>query len=125
MSNLSVEEFIRFIKKLPSDEPVAKGTQGYNLYTTQKDHWLGWLDVKSDTGTYQRKDSPNRDAKYVYNHIMEPKMLIWLISAVVPDEDTINHIAKEYTTQKSMASKCASIRKIVPWDTISKNLKGL
>lgn len=77
----SIESLIHAIRRLPSDEPVTDGQSGYNNYTTQKDHWLGWLDPNSGTGSYRRRGGKNRDAKYVYNHIVEPKMLLWLISA--------------------------------------------
>ena len=77
----SIEWFIQSINRLPSDKPVASRTEGYNNYTTQKGHWLGWLKPESGTGTYPRKSGPGRDARYVYNHIMEPKMLLWLIVA--------------------------------------------
>ena len=118
MSSYSVEKLIDVIKKLPSDKEVSIGTQGYNLYSSQKSHWLGWLDTKSTSGTYQRKDSPGRDAKYVYNHIMEPKMLLWLISASGVNTELIKSAQDEALKSKSMASSCAAIRKVVPWHTL-------
>ena len=42
------------IRALESDPEVPKGTQGYNRYTTQRDHWLGWLSVTKGTGSYER-----------------------------------------------------------------------
>lgn len=46
----SVEWLIRAIDTLPSDNPVPLRTPGYNKYTTQKAHWLGWLDPAAKTG---------------------------------------------------------------------------
>ena len=118
MSSYSVEKLIDVIQKLPSDKKVSSGTQGYNLYRTQKSHWLGWLDTKSNTGTYHRKDAPNRGAKFVYNHIMEPKMLLWLISASGVDKKNIAKAQKDSAKASTMASSCAAIRKVVPWEDL-------
>ena len=118
MSSYSVEKLIDVIQKLPSDKEVSIGTQGYNLYRTQKSHWLGWLDSKSNTGTYQRKDLPNRGAKFVYNHIMEPKMLLWLITASGIDNKLIANAQKDSDNARTMASSCAAIRKVVSWEDL-------
>ena len=118
MSSYSVEKLIDVIQKLPSDKKVSSGTQGYNLYRTQKSHWLGWLDTKSNTGTYHRKDAPNRGAKFVYNHIMEPKMLLWLISASGVDMKLVTQAEENAANAKTMASSCAAIRKVVSWEAL-------
>jgi hypothetical protein len=118
MSSYSVEKLIDVIKKLPSDKEVSIGTRGYNLYSSQKSHWLGWLDSKSNSGTYQRKDAPNRGAKFVYNHIMEPKMLLWLILASGIDMKLVTQAEENAANAKSMASSCAAIRKVVSWEAL-------
>ena len=89
-----------------------------NRYQTQKAHWLGWLDSKSNSGTYQRKDAPNRGAKFVYNHIMEPKMLLWLISASGVDVKLVTQAEENAANAKTMASSCAAIRKVVSWEAL-------
>ena len=118
MSSYSVEKLIDVIKQLPADKEVPRGTQGYNHYQTQKAHWLGWLDSKSNSGTYQRKDAPNRGAKFVYNHIMEPKMLLWLISASGIDVKLVAQTEENAANAKTMASSCAAIRKVVSWEAL-------
>ena len=118
MSSYTVESLIKFIETLPSDKEVEIGTQGYNLYKSQKSHWLGWLDSKSNSGTYQRKDAPNRGAKFVYNHIMEPKMLLWLILASGIDMKLVTQAEENAANAKSMASSCAAIRKVVSWEAL-------
>ena len=110
----SIEWFINVIRHLPSDEPVAKGHPGYNNYTTQQAHWLGWLDPHSGTGTYPRKDEPGRDAGYVYNHIVEPQMLLWLAKAAGIEEEVMR-AAKDAADSVPGPSKAAAIRKRIPW----------
>jgi hypothetical protein len=115
----SIEWLIQAIRRLPSDEPVPARTPGYNKYTTQKDHWLGWLDPNAGTGTYPRRAGRDRDARYVYNHIVEPKMLLWLIavSGVGPE---LLHSAKEAAKRApTLQGKSAAIRKCVPWSIVA------
>ena len=117
MSSYSVEKLIDVIKKLPADKEVPSGTQGYSRYRTQKAHWLGWLSKKPGA-KYYRQDAPNRHAKFVYNHIMEPKMLLWLISASGVDNRLITNAQKDANNAKTMAGSCAAIRKVVSWEDL-------
>ena len=122
MNEYSIEEFIKDIESLPTDKEVEIGTQGYNRYSTQKAHWLGWLSKKPGA-KYYRQDAPDRGPKYVYNHIMEPKMLLYLISALDFDDD-LKQLAKiEAKNAKTMASSCAAIRKVIPWIKIEEKLR--
>jgi len=121
MKKGSIEWFVQAIRHLPSDEPVTNES-GYNNYTTQKDHWLGWLDPNSGTGTYPRRSGPDRDAKYVYNHIVEPKMLLWLITAADVQKDLVQEATQAAESVSAMASKSAAIRKNVPWTVVAEAL---
>tara|TARA_B110000008_G_C16714159_1_gene462056 strand:+ start:240 stop:614 length:375 start_codon:yes stop_codon:yes gene_type:complete len=117
MSPYSVEKLINVIKKLPADKEVPSGTQGYSRYHSQKAHWLGWLSKKPGA-KYYRQDAPNRGAKFVYNHIMEPKMLLWLITASGVDNKLIANAQKDSDNARTMASSCAAIRKVVSWEDL-------
>jgi len=120
----SIEWFIQAIRRLPSDVPVTKRQPGYNNYRTQKDHWLGWLNPNSGTGTYSRRSAPDRDARYVYNHIREPKMLLWLISASGVGQELVQAATRAAEASSSSASKSAAIRKQVPWPKVSAALSA-
>ncbi|MDB4847182.1 hypothetical protein OAI02_01635 [Candidatus Pseudothioglobus singularis] len=117
MSPYSVEKLINVIKKLPADKEVPSGTQGYSRYHSQKAHWLGWLSKKPGA-KYYRQDAPNRGAKFVYNHIMEPKMLLWLITASGVDNKLVANAQKDSDNARTMASSCAAIRKVVSWEDL-------
>jgi hypothetical protein len=59
-------------------------------YTTQKEHWLGWLSEYDGPGAYDRKTLSGRSAEFVFNHINCPPMLLWLIEAVgLPREQVL------------------------------------
>ncbi len=121
----SIDWLAQVIKRLPSDDHVLRGTPGYNQYTTQKDHWLGWLDPAAGTGTYRRQSHANRDARDVYNRIVEPRLLVWLISAAAVDPDLIRRAVHEAEVRSSLASKSAAIRRHVPWHVVAEALRRI
>ena len=115
----SIAWLTQAIRGLPSDEPVAPRQRGYNNYRTQKEHWLGWLDPTSGTGTYPRRSAPDRDARYVYNHVVEPQMLLWLISASGVAPERVQAATRAAAAASSLAGKSAAIRKQVPWPDVA------
>ena len=123
MSEYSTEWLTEVIKKLPTDKEMSYGTQGYSRYRTQKAHWLGWL-TKKPGAKYFRQDAPKRGAKFVYNHIMEPKMLLWLILASGLQIELVEQAKEASLNKKSMASSCAAIRKVVPWQILEMYLNN-
>ena len=115
----SVRWLITAIELLKSDEPVPLGFQGYNQYTTQKAHWLGWLNPAAGTGSYPRAENGKRDARDVYNRIVEPKLLLWLVTAAEVSPQLIRAANDEASTKTGLASKSAAIRKHIPWKTLA------
>jgi hypothetical protein len=111
------------IRQLPSDAPVSLKTQGYNQYTMQKDHWLGWLNPAAGTGSYPRRTGANVAAKMVYNRIGEPKMLWWLASAAGVDQSLLDEAQGRVDAQTPLSSQCAEFRKLVPWRTLAESLE--
>ena len=114
----TVEWLIRAIDALPSDDPVPLKTPGYNKYRTQKAHWLGWLNPAAGTGTYPRSSGNDRGARNVYNRIVEPKMLLWLIAAAGVRKELADAAQAAAAINAPMPTKAAAIRKHVPWPEI-------
>lgn len=54
-------------------------------YTSQGEHWQGWLYGYKGPGAYNRKNH-HRTAEFVYNHIMCPPMFIWLAETAGIDQ---------------------------------------
>jgi len=110
------------IRRLPSDDRVPDRTPGYNDYNTQKDHWLGWLNPAAGTGTYPRVNGSQRDARDVYNRIVEPKLLLWLITASGVRRELVHAAKQAAEGTASMAGKSAAIRRHVPWHVVAETL---
>jgi hypothetical protein len=117
---ISISEFRKAIKRLPSDEPIENSRA---WYTTQKEHWLGWLSEYDGPGAYGRKSEQKRDARYAYNHIVNPQMLLYLIKAIPLEPEIIEATEEAYQNGSSMMAKSGAIRKIVPWAMIYQALR--
>ena len=115
----SIPRFIAAIRKLPEDKPVV--TPG-KWYRTQKEHWLGWLSDYGGPGAYRRKGGSHQDARFAYNHIVEPKMLLWLISAAGIDTRLVSEAKRAAAAGTTMAGQSAAVRKAAPWDVVAASL---
>jgi len=110
---VTINQFIRIIRDLRSDEPYIDPSK---WYTTQKEHWLGWLGEYHGPGAYGRKSNAIRDARYAYNnHIVESKMLLWLIEATGVRNELVISARRACKGASSLQQKSAAIRKHIPW----------
>ena len=110
---------MRAIQKLPSDK--SKATTG-KWYLTQKEHWLGWLGEYGGPGAYGRKGGKNQDAEFAYNHIVEYRMLLWIVEAAGVESKLVKRARAIVDEQKTMPTNSAAIRKIVPWKVLANAL---
>lgn len=112
---VSIGRFIKAIQALPSDEPRVYPKKSY---TTQKEHWLGWLRGYHGPGVYGRRPETRRDAEFVYNHVVEVKMLLWLIEAAGVEPSLVSAARRSAVKAKALPSKSAAVRKHVPWANV-------
>jgi hypothetical protein len=66
----------------------------------------------------------NRDAKYAYNHIVEPEMLLWLIAAARLESNLVNSARRASARAVTLPGKSTSIRKHAPWCAVAAALWG-
>ncbi len=93
-------------------------------YKSQKEHWLGWLSEYDGPGAYDRKTRQGRSARFVYNHINCPPMLLWLAEAVgVPKGKVLAAKRSALATSKTRGGHCAAIRKAIPWQAIEEQIR--
>jgi hypothetical protein len=107
---VSVEEFIDAIRKLPSDQAQGR--------------WIRWLSEYDEPGFYNRLPGMNRSAKFAYNHIANPGMLLWLIQAAGVEKHLVDLATVDSNKVKSKNAKTGAIRKRVPWETLERALWG-
>lgn len=112
---ITIRQFIGAIKKLPSDKPVVDRK---TWYLTQKEHWRGWFGEYNGRGAYGRMPGRNRDARFVYNHVVNPKMLLWLIPAAAVKPQLVRAMRRASAGIKSMPRRSGAIRRQVPWPIV-------
>jgi len=127
---MSPRELRDHIKRLDPSTPRHKELEkalkegvgfGNAWYSSQKEHWLGWLAEYEGPGAYGRQtDKRGRDAEYVYNHIQCAPMLFWLIEALGFADIELDkaHLAVAEAPKRN-ASQCAALRKVVPWERVA------
>ena len=118
---ISIAKFIATIRTLKADKPESRPGIWYK---TQKEHWLGWLSQYHGPGAYGRIPGMNRDAKFAYNHIMCPPMLLWLAKAAGVDRKKIAAARKSSEGAKTLPAEVGAIRKHLPWSDIYAALWG-
>ena len=92
-------------------------------YSSQREHWLGWLSEYQGPGYYGRKNS-HRSAEFVYNHIVCPPMVLWLAEASgVPKTRVSEARHAALSAKEQLPARCAAIRKIIPWEMIEARLR--
>jgi hypothetical protein len=121
MPTMTVTQLLRTIRQLPSDSPKDDPRVWYR---TQKEHWLGWLSEYHGPGAYGRKVGPLRDAKYAYNHVVNSKMLVYLIEAAGLEHARVLAARRAERAATSMPAKSGAVRRVVPWETVARALRA-
>jgi hypothetical protein len=94
-------------------------------YSSQKEHWMGWLSEYDGPGAYGRKNWNGRTAEFAYNHIGNPSMLLWLAEAAgVPKKNLLAAKRSALSGRRNRTSHCALIRKAIPWSVIEEQLRA-
>ncbi len=112
----SIEALLEAIRNLPADQPVHTPRK---WYLTQKEHWIGWLSDYSGPGAYGRQIGVKRDAKFAYNHIVQPEMLIYLAEASGVDRKLVKAAKQAFDKGTTLMQKSGAIRGIIPWETVA------
>lgn len=125
---MTPKQLRRSIKTLPEDLPryriierqLEEGSGYANAwYTSQKQHWMGWLTEYNGLGAYGRKTHKGRDARFVYNHIQCSPMLFWLAEALKLRKDKLDEAEQAImAAPRRNASQCAAFRLVIPWSEI-------
>ncbi len=117
--SISTHKLRRRIQALPPGQCVDNEGQ---WYSTHKEHWLGWLKQYHSPGAYDRKVTSGRDARYAYNHIMNPEMLLYLVRQSGVSKRLLAQAVREARSLTPWPKKVAAIRRIVPWDLVAEKL---
>lgn len=109
VKQVSIEEFIEVLQTLPSSE--------------YRDGWIRWLSEYDEPGYYKRLAGMNRSAKFAYNHMANPVMLLHLIQSAGVSKDLVKLAERDYArVPENVHTQSAAIRKRVPWEVLERAL---
>lgn len=64
-------------------------------------------------------------ARYVYNHIVEAKMVLWLIDAAGVDRALVDAGRRAADSATGLGGKSKAIRAVVGWEVVARALGSL
>jgi hypothetical protein len=111
---VSIAAFVAAIESLPEDEPNNRTDVWYE---NQKMHWLGYLDM-----VYGESEGGGRDARFVYNHVVNPYMLLWLVEAAGVRKELVTAAQQSAKAGATLMQKAGAVRKQVPWTELASTL---
>jgi hypothetical protein len=121
------------IRQFPPDLPLTRtyerelairrlwGTHGI-WYSSQKEHWLGWLSEYSGPGAYNRAPDKKRTAEYAYNHLNCAPMLFWLAEAIGVQKAVLLKAKGATLRAKAKGSHRGILRRAIPWSDVAQRL---
>ncbi|NDP40491.1 MAG: hypothetical protein GZ093_17410 [Rhodoferax sp.] len=113
---ISIRSLLSAIRALPPDPPVHNPKKWYR---TQKEHWIGWLSEYEGPGAYGRQTGVKRDAKFAYNHVVQPELLLYLAKASGIDRKLLGAADLAFAQGKTLMQKAGAIRAIIRWETVA------
>lgn len=92
---------------------------GHAWYSSQREHWLRWLEEYPTAGPYGRNAQESTRAKVVYNRVNCPPMVFWLAEAVGVDNVSLTaaHVSA-LAAPRNQASQAGAIRSKLTWDIV-------
>ena len=120
--SLDLRDLLVAISRMAEDKRVCREAVWYE---SQKEHWIGWLLDYRSPGAYGRKVVAGRDARFVYNHVVCPDLLLFLAKGSGVSEKLVR-AAREAARGAggTQMAQSAAIRKYIPWEEVLTALKS-
>ena len=110
----SVKALRSAIRELTPDRPRHYPRKNWS---SQHEHWLGWLKDYNGPGYYNRKGR-RTDAAFAYNHINEPDMLLWRAKAAGVSRTRLERAKREARIASSEPGGASAVRRSIPWEVV-------
>lgn len=110
---LSREDLLSAISILPDQTRL--------LPRSYKQQWLDWLSGYDGPGFYGRENS-DRTARFIFNRLNNPAMILWLAEASGVDQTLIRQASQFPRKNASKQTQAASVRTIISWELIEARL---
>lgn len=113
----SAKKLRSIIAKLPPAHGLSGPPPTHKWFTSQHEHWLGWLGDYANPGYYHRRGL-DHDGRFAFNHVSCVEMVTWLAEAAGVEKGLVKRALAEATKVKNPTSKAAAARHILPWDLV-------
>ncbi len=110
-------DLLRAVRKFPEHLPISDKLAWPRSYRSHRAHWIGWLEEYDGEGYYGRQNW-DRNARFIYNHIENHPMLIWLGEAAGLGE-AVHRAVRATRISRHPAAQAAAVRRVVPWVTVA------
>jgi hypothetical protein len=113
------QQLLRLVRTLPEHLPYSDKVRWPRNYSSHREHWIGWLGEYDGPGYYDRQVW-RRSAGFVYNHLHNPGMLIWLAEGVKVDRDTIIAVVNSLPRGIiNSVTNAADVRRTLSWQQVT------
>lgn len=116
----SKDELLGAVRRLPAITPQA-GRLPLNGYTTFQEQWIKWLEDYDGPGYYGRADG-KRDARWVYQHLNNGNMIVWLNEAAGESYSTVEAAIADMERFEPKQTQAKIARSHFPWERVTKLL---
>lgn len=85
---------------------------------------MGWLYYYETPGAYNRAVVSGRDAAFVYNHAVNPGLLVYLAQASGVARPLVAAAKKIERRRDTMMARSGEIRRLIPWRIVHAALQA-
>jgi hypothetical protein len=117
----TIEELLAKVRRLPAITPQASKLPLNHRYETFQEQWIGWLEQYDGPGYYGRADG-KRDARWVYQHLNNGNMIVWLNEAAGESPSTVEATIADMQRFDVVQSQAKIARSHLPWERVAKLL---
>ncbi|WP_194460757.1 hypothetical protein [Bradyrhizobium sp. CCBAU 53421] len=102
------------IRELKTPTPLSDQLPLPADQASTRDQWLGWLDEYLGPGYYNRQTLID-DARHVYQHLNNGRMMVWLNEAAGEDPRIIEAAIIAMDSGEPAQREAMYARRVLPW----------
>lgn len=109
------KQLLARIRTFPEYMPISDVVPWPRAYSSHREHWIKWLREYHTPGFYQRTNS-DRDARFIWGHIQNLGMVLWLAEAAGTAPDLVEGARlRSVSAGGNSARRCSAARHVLPW----------
>ncbi|GEC56971.1 hypothetical protein ABIF38_008789 [Bradyrhizobium japonicum] len=119
--SLNIQQFRAAIDRLCNPTPQSNRLPMPEAHAGFKAQWLSWLEEYLTPGYYDRNIA-NDDARFVYQHLNNGRMIVWLNEAAGEDPRIISAAIITMDDRETPQTEAMFARRVLPWESLTRLL---